>query len=93
MIYRPKEVVNEVCICAGAVAAKNQFSYVVDAGKWGSAHESSNMITALIKYGNVEHRVRHMTAADLEYATKHVDASLMRLFQYQIPSSRAGSGQ
>lgn len=92
LIFRPKELVNEVCTCAGAVAKddddENQntsFSYVVDAGKWGSSvHQgSSNRITAMIKYGQA--RRPSLTAADQAYALQRLEAypELMELFQYQ----------
>ena len=87
-IFRPKEVVNEICTCAGAVAKQETFSYVVDAGKWGSSVHagSSNMVTAMIKYGGGKNRLRSLTNRDMEFAAKHLDANLLRLFQYQIPS-------
>jgi hypothetical protein len=85
-IFRPKEVLNEICSCAGASPVSDTFSYVVDSGKWGSAHHSSNMITAMIKYGSPENRLRSFTPQDLEYAAKHLDKKLLRLFQYHLPS-------
>lgn len=86
LIFRPKELVNEVCTCVGAVAKNDQFSYVVDAGKWGSSvHQgSSNRITAMIKYGQKNRPP--MSASDRQYAreklAKHQE--LMDLFQYQL---------
>jgi len=84
MIFRPKEVINEVCTCAGAVAKEDAFKYVVDAGKWGSAHQSSNMLTAIQKYGSAQHRMNGMTANDQQFAREHLDHHLMELFQYQL---------
>jgi hypothetical protein len=87
-IFRPKEVVNEVCKCASAKAKQATFSYVVDAGKWGSSVHagSSNMVTAMIKYGSDKNRLRSLTAKDQQFAAQHLDSNLMRLFQYQIPT-------
>lgn len=91
-IFRPKDVVNEICTCAGATRSPRQesFSYVVDAGKWGSSVHagSSNMITAMIKYGSDKIRLRSLTADDQQFAARHLDGKLLRLFQYQIPSPR-----
>ena len=84
LIFRPKELVNEVCTCAGAVAASDSFSYVVDAGKWGSSvHQgSSNRITAMIKYGQARLPI---SEDDRLYALRRLEAhpELMELFQYQ----------
>lgn len=88
-IFRPKDVVNEICTCAGAVAKQETFSYVVDAGKWGSSVHagSSNMVTAMIKYGSDKNRLRSLTDGDLQFAAENLDSDLLRLFQYQIPST------
>jgi hypothetical protein len=38
LIFHPKELIATICLCAGAVPKQDTFTYVVDAGKWGSAH-------------------------------------------------------
>ena len=91
MIFRPKEVINEICTCAGAVAKQDTFSYVVDAGKWGGPHVSSNMLTAIQKYGSARHRFDGLTSADQEFAQQHLDGNLMQLFQYQMGNPGAAS--
>jgi hypothetical protein len=87
LLFHPKEVINAVCRCAGAKVPKSddgRFVYVVDEGKWGAAHQgSSNMVTAMIKYGNSHHRFNNMTKADLSFARTAIDADLMTLFRYQ----------
>jgi hypothetical protein len=87
LIFRPKELVSMICDCAGAVAANDHFTYVVDAGKWGSSVHagSSNMISAMVKYGTGKNRFKSMTDSDRKYASQYLDGELMRLFQYEIP--------
>jgi hypothetical protein len=58
-----------VCECAGAVPKQDTFTHVVDSGKWGSAHKgSSNMISAMIKYGTDKKRFASFTDDDLRFA-------------------------
>ena len=89
LIFRPKQVINEVCTCAGAVpaTADQGFQYVVDAGKWGSAHQhsSNNMITAMQKYGSAPHRFDGWNRADRTFVRQHEDTQkLLQLFQYAV---------
>jgi hypothetical protein len=86
LIFHPKELINTICECAGAKPKQDTFSYVVDAGKWGPSHKSSNMISAMAKYGSDLHRLDGLNQEDLAYAADHVDANLMRLFHYKVPS-------
>ena len=90
MLFNAKEMVNTICECAGGVAREpGKFAYVVDSGKFGKGHASSepktNMISAMIKYGTDEKRFLGMTTDDLIYANEHLDANLMSIFQYEIP--------
>jgi hypothetical protein len=86
ILFHVREVITLVCECAGAVPKQDTFSYVVDSGKWGSAHKgSSNMISAMIKYGTDKKRFASFTDDDLRYAAKHVDPELLRRFHYEVP--------
>jgi hypothetical protein len=55
--------------------------------KWGSSTHagSSNMISAMIKYGTDHNRFKALTPEDMTFARKHIDPELMRLFQYAQP--------
>jgi hypothetical protein len=86
IIFHAREVITIVCECAGAVPKQDTFSYVVDAGKWGSAHKgSSNMISAMIKYGTDKKRFASLTDKDLRYAAEHLDPELLGRFHYEVP--------
>jgi len=83
LIFQQKKLIGTICECAGAVPKTDSFSYVVGAGKWGKSHTgSSNMVSAMIKYGSDKKRFAHLTTEDLAFASKHVDANLLHLFHY-----------
>ena len=86
MIFHPREVVSIVCDCAGALPKTDTFTYVVDAGKWGGPHKgSSNLVSAMIKYGSAPHRLKGLTEDEIEYARKILSPELMEVFQYKMP--------
>lgn len=85
MIFHPQKVLSLVCDCAGATPKQDAFSYVVGEGKWGKnhAHEgSSNLISAMIRYGTNHSRLTQLSTEDLELAYRVLDVELMELFQY-----------
>ena len=92
--FHPREVTDIVCQCAGGVAKSEGggFAYIVDSAKsFGPGHgpqkqEKTNMITGMIKYGTGAGRLNKLSKEDLEYARKHFDPELMKLFEYNIPS-------
>jgi hypothetical protein len=92
LLFHPKEVITNICRCAGAqvpISEDGRFVYVVGEGKWGAAHQgSSNMVTAMIKYGNDHSRFTNMTETDMTYAQTAIDSELMGLFRYRKPGSR-----
>jgi hypothetical protein len=50
----------------------------------------SGMVSAMIRYGQDKtgrHRIRNMTQADLQYARRYLDETLMKTFGYQWPSA------
>lgn len=47
----------------------------------------TDYIKALIKTADAKGRPYNMTAADMEYATKHLDARLMVTFNYNVPTT------
>lgn len=88
--FHAKEMISIVCECAGAVPRdpNAEFTYIVDAGKWGNGHrgKQTNLISAMIKYGTDAKRFSNMTKEDLEFAAGALDPELMQLFQYEMPS-------
>eukprot|EP00934_Nitzschia_sp_Nitz4_P008239 Nitzschia sp. Nitz4//scaffold37_size175936//13709//17211//NITZ4_002025-RA/size175936-snap-gene-0.253-mRNA-1//-1//CDS//3329549725//8229//frame0 len=81
--FHAKEMISAVCECAGAVPRDpgGEFTYVVDAGKWGAGHkgEQTNLITAMIKYGTDAKRFDKMTKEDMKLAATALDPELMKL--------------
>ena len=85
LLFHAKELVQAVCECGGAVPIHPQatFTYVVGESKYGSIHKgSSNLVTAMIKYGTDRRRLTHMTKEDLKLAHEALDSELMEFFQY-----------
>jgi hypothetical protein len=92
LIFHPKQLLSIVCECAGAVPKEEAFSYVVGEGKWGKAHErSSNLISAMVRYGSDKNRLASLTTEDLTYAKEHFDPELMSMFQYLQPDVAIGA--
>jgi hypothetical protein len=88
IVFHPKQITRTVCECAGGKIHENRpFIYVVDSAKKGQAHgkEKTSYVDALVKYGTEVGRYTGFTKADLEYAQKHLDPDLMRLFGYHYP--------
>jgi hypothetical protein len=86
--FHAKEVLDIVCQCAGAVPREDDgiFRYVVDSAKWGPAHKSStNMVTAMIKYGTDKNRFKGMSEDDMKVAKSVLTPDLMNLFGYELP--------
>ena len=89
IVFHPKQVTQMVCECAGGkIHPYTPFRYVVESAKKGSAHgtEKTSYVDALVKYGTEAGRYTGFTEDDLEYARKHLDPDLMRLFGYHYPS-------
>jgi hypothetical protein len=92
IIFHPKQITQTVCECAGGqLQTQKPFTYVVDSAKKGAAHgtEKTSYVDALVKYGTEVGRYAGFTSEDLQYAMKHLDPDLMRLFGYQYPSLEA----
>ena len=88
--FHAKELIETVCQCAGAVPRNDDaiFRFVVDSAKWGAAHKSStNMISAMVKYGSDKKRFTGMTEADFLVANEVFTPEIMELFGYEMPPS------
>jgi len=97
VVFHPKTVTQTVCECAGGEMNTNKpFKYIVDSAKKGAAHgaegQKTSYVDALVKYGTEVGRYKGFEAADFEYAQKHLDPDLMRLFGYRYPSAGASAG-
>jgi hypothetical protein len=90
IIFHPKQITQTICECAGGQLHTNQpFIYVVDSAKKGAAHgtDKTSYVDALVKYGTERGRYTGFTRDDLQYALKHLDPDLMRLFGYHYPTT------
>jgi hypothetical protein len=88
LLWHPRSVVEAIRDCVGAVYKGPLFVHVVDQSKWEHVREygpQSNLISAMIKHGSRQRRIRGMTRADLEVAAAVLDDELLRIFQYQRP--------
>ena len=88
LIYHPKQVVQSVCECAGGAMNPGPFKYITGSAKKGvGAHgaesERTGYLQALSRYGTSKGRTNGMDEADLQYARQHLDAKLMKEFQYR----------
>jgi len=83
VVFRPRQVAAQICYCVGAAPKQDAFAYVIGEAKWGRAHhDSSNLVTAMLKYGKDQHRLDSLTKADLEFAKQHLNATLLQWLQY-----------
>ena len=82
-LFHGKEVMAQVCQCAGAQSS-SRFRYVVDEAKFDHRHAQNNMVSAMIKYGTDKRRFYNMTEEDLRFAPQFLSPKLMKMFQYQF---------
>ena len=82
MVFQPAVVLREIADCVHG-RVREPIQYQVSTAK---AHGSgTDYIDALIKTANATVRSHGMTQADLEFASNHLDETLMSLFHYNIP--------
>lgn len=71
LVFRPRDVVNVIRHCTGAIWKESSFVHVVDQAKWEHVRElgpQSNWISAMIKHAHPPRRWRRLTAADWNLA-------------------------
>jgi hypothetical protein len=93
LLFYAEEVVGTLCKCGGGVLRDDfgiapRFRHVSASAKLGtSAHgnHKTDLVAALIKYGNDDHRSDKMTKEDLKAAAEMFDPEIMRLFGYTHP--------
>ena len=87
LLFRAPETVRQICDCVGGqLRHAGKHKYLADSAKSKqSGHgASSNLLSALIKYGNAENRKKGMTADDLTVAKEALDPELMEIFHYSL---------
>ena len=89
LVFFPKQVITQICHCAGGELEKGPFKYVVESAKKGSAHgaksERTGFLDAIIRYGRRQGRWKGMTNQDLVYAQQALSSELMSAFRYLGP--------
>jgi hypothetical protein len=73
----------QISDCMGVDFDVKTFKYQTKSAK---GHGSgTDFLHAILKSGNETARKKGMTEPDLKFAAQHLDADLMRIFQYQSP--------
>ena len=89
LLFRAPETIRQICDCAGGqIRPKHggKHAYHTESAKTqaGGHSSSTNLLSALIKYGNAQNRKKGMTPEDLAFAMEALDPELMGLFQYSL---------
>mmetsp|Transcript_14511 Transcript_14511/g.22366 ORF Transcript_14511/g.22366 Transcript_14511/m.22366 type:complete len:450 (+) Transcript_14511:155-1504(+) len=85
MMYHTEEVISKICTCGGGVM-RDDFKYILQSAKSGSAHSGSNgLVSTMVRYGNSTLRLDGMTEEDLAFAHRELDPELMKTFGYIMP--------
>ena len=89
LIFYPKQVMTQVCECAGGTIGKKKkgykFSYILDSAKFGPGHGTTKttLASAMIQYGQDEgRRKKGLTPDDIALAKDTLDPELMQFFHY-----------
>jgi hypothetical protein len=92
LLFHGQEVTERLCACGGGVTREDRpggFKHVSESAKLGTAahgKHKTDLVGALIKYGNDDHRIDLMTSEDLQAAEKIFDAYMMDAFGYDHPT-------
>ena len=93
-MFYGKEVTERLCECGGGVPRVDRdggFKHIGESAKLGtSAHgkHKTDLVGALVKYGNQDHRIDNMSAEDLQKAQEWFDADILNTFHYSHPTER-----
>jgi len=95
LLFYGKEVTETLCECGGGVPREDRrpggFMHISESAKLGtSAHgkHKTDLVGALIKYGNQDHLVDQMTPEDLEKAKTWFNPDIMKTFDYSHPKPK-----
>ncbi|KAJ8599404.1 hypothetical protein CTAYLR_009706 [Chrysophaeum taylorii] len=91
LLWRTRETVSRVCVCAGGVpAAPSNFDVISSSAKGGAGHgfADTSRASATAKYSNETKRYQFLRDADLNYLNDHVDARLLDTFGYAATVDR-----
>jgi hypothetical protein len=83
LLFQAPAVMKQISDCMGVDFNLTTFRY--QKGKAKKHGSGTDFLHAIIKSGNETARKQGMTEQDLTFAAQHLDADLMRIFQYQTP--------
>jgi hypothetical protein len=93
LLFYGQEVTETLCACGGGVTRQdrkaNHFVHISKSAKKGTAAHGSHktdLVAALIKYGNDVHRLDNLTPEDLKATRQVLDSQLMQAFGYSNPA-------
>jgi hypothetical protein len=86
LVFQPATVLREIADCVGG-ALLTPLQYQLKSSK--SHGSGTDYIKALVKTADRAARSNNMTGGDLEFAAKHLDARLMKSFNYKKPAVRS----
>ena len=93
LLFHQEDVIQQVCDCVGGnvVVDSNNVIRLKDSAAKPNHLEmhsgSSDLVSAIIRYGKNEGRVKGMTKEDIEFAESMLDDELMNMFGYTHPST------
>jgi len=88
LLFRPKEVVQKVCHCAGGKLRNDGFHHMQKSSKnhgKGAGTAENKMFTSAILYGTKEIRNFILNEIDAAFVRRELDAQLMDEFHYTMP--------
>ena len=89
LLFHAEHVVTSLCSCVGGqmILHKGKFKYVEESAKpnRGVHAGASDLVSAILRYGNPELRLEGWTKEDLDYAKQHLDQNLMDRYNYTLP--------
>jgi hypothetical protein len=86
LLFYGKNVTETLCKCGGGDPRHEEFEHVKSSAKLGTAAHGSNktnLLDAIIQFGNDADRITGMTKTDLEWSHKLLDPNLMKMFDYR----------
>ena len=92
LLFYGQEVTETLCKCGGGVPREDRppgFRHVSESAKLGTGSHGkhkTDLVGALIKYGNQDHRIDQMTPNDLSMAEQLLDNTMMETFGYSHPN-------
>jgi len=88
LLFYGEHITRSLCDCVGGEARHPTFQHISDSAKLGTAahgKHKTDLVGALVKYGNIVHRLDQMSTADIQVMRETLDPDLMSFFAYKHP--------